>query len=290
MIKIDATNLLTEIARESATWLTRAQETVRVNRGEGRYKQKTPNWSDIKEAYVRVQHSKCAYCEKELSEEDLGAIDMEHYRPKSSVRAWPTQAIKEEREIDYDLPNRSSEDEGYYLLTHNVWNYVASCKTCNSLKSDFFPVKGNLNIKLEDPAESQDQPYILYPLGDLDEDPEDFFKFTGISPVIVATSEEKKKRAQVTIDFFDLARRPVLEMARAKVIQDLGLFQSLLNGDNSEEVKQMAEQTIERYTSASAPHSSCAKSFRALQKSDPQAADEIFRLAHEMYTEDQGNS
>lgn len=44
---------------------------------------------------MELQHSKCGYCEKWLEGSDYGTIehDMEHYRPKSSVKAYPKNMI-----------------------------------------------------------------------------------------------------------------------------------------------------------------------------------------------------
>ena len=44
-------------------------------------------WSDIKQVYIDLQHTKCAFCEKPLE----GKIeqDVEHFRPKAAVAPWP---------------------------------------------------------------------------------------------------------------------------------------------------------------------------------------------------------
>jgi len=282
MIRINASELQSLI---SESWLTRAKKSTDKNRILADYKDKGPSWSEIKPQYITIQNGKCAYCEKPLGNEDLGAVDMEHYRPKNSIKAWPSKKIRKERKIDYSLPAHSS-DKGYYLLTHNLWNYVASCKKCNSLKSDFFPTKGRPFLENDDPlSTNSERPYLLYPLGDHDLDPEKLFQFEGVLPVIITSNIDEKMRAKVTLDFFNLSSRDPLIEQRAGVIDHLwhALFvaqstQATLNQRN------MAKESVMTAIDSSSAHANCARSFRSLYLNDLDTAEKVYIEAHEIHT------
>ena len=53
---------------------------------------KLVNTQEVKAVYIRLQKNKCAYCERQLTGLDHGGAiehDLEHYRPKGHVPAWP---------------------------------------------------------------------------------------------------------------------------------------------------------------------------------------------------------
>lgn len=282
MIQISDSDLESSI---SASWLNKAKTSTKKNRDAADYIDKGPNWSDIKPVYLDIQGEKCAYCEKPLVAEDLGATDMEHYRPKSSVKAWPTRKIRRERKIDYSIPDHASEDVGYYLLTHHLWNYVASCKKCNSLKSNFFPTKEPLVLDNEDPRNNNDeQPYLIYPLGDHDVDPETLIGFEGVLPVIKEVDTESRMRALVTLDFFNLVNRSSLIEQRAGVIDHLYHALIVANSDLPANLRSSASQSVQVATHSSAAHSSCARSFEKLFLNDRNKADRIYEDAHKIHT------
>lgn len=282
MIRIDASELQALI---SESWLARAKKSTDNNRVAADYKDKGPSWSEIKPQYIKIQNGKCAYCEKPLGNEDLGAVDMEHYRPKNSIKAWPSKRIRKERKIGYMLPKHSS-DRGYYLLTHNLWNYVASCKKCNSLKSDFFPTKGRPFLQNDDPlSTNSEEPYLLYPLGDHDVNPEELFQFEGVLPVIITTNADEKIRAKVTLDFFDLSSRDPLTEQRAGVIDHL--WHALFVAQSSQATQNqraMAQESVMIAIHSSSAHANCARSFRNLYLNDIDSAERIYIEAHKIHT------
>ena len=51
------------------------------------YTSGSPSWSDVKSVYMRLQYNKCAYCERPLGSNI--EQDVEHFRPKNAVKAWP---------------------------------------------------------------------------------------------------------------------------------------------------------------------------------------------------------
>src|SRR5690606_34469288 len=102
-----------------------------------RFDDSGPSWSDVKHHYVRLQHHKCAYCERALEAEDFGLIehDVEHYRPKCAVTVWHGPG--------YGFALAHGNRRGYCMLAYELRNYCAACKTCNSArKRDHFPIAG----------------------------------------------------------------------------------------------------------------------------------------------------
>ncbi|MCP4397410.1 MAG: hypothetical protein GY801_08960 [bacterium] len=51
---------------EKATWRTRAAERTDAFVKQGKYGESSSIWSEIKAVYMRLQHEKCAFCERQL--------------------------------------------------------------------------------------------------------------------------------------------------------------------------------------------------------------------------------
>src|SRR5882762_7855914 len=68
------------------TWFERAQAALDELPHEPKSSDFKGLWSEIKDLYIDLQHSKCAFCEKPLE----GRIehDVEHFGPKSEVESW----------------------------------------------------------------------------------------------------------------------------------------------------------------------------------------------------------
>lgn len=144
-------------------------------------------WSRIKSVYMALQGSKCAFCEKGIEDQAIEQ-DVEHFRLKRKVQRWPiAQWLQQELEkenLRIRQPATGSE-QGYRLLAYHPWNYVASCKSCNSVfKRSYFPVAGTRDPEARKPARlrPRERPYLIFPLGDLDDDPADLIMFHGLSP------------------------------------------------------------------------------------------------------------
>ena len=185
-------------------------------------------WSRIKPVYMALQGSKCAFCERGIEDQPIEQ-DVEHFRPKKPVKRWPIpKSIEQELEAggsQIRQPATGSEP-GYRLLAYHPWNYVASCKTCNSvLKQSYFPVAGTRDPDARKPAglREREQPYLIFPLGDLDDDPEDLITFYGLSPQPRRNGFDRL-RALVTIELLGLddhRKRKGLLLARARAIEKL---------------------------------------------------------------------
>ncbi len=81
------------------------------------------NRSDVRGLLYAQQGQVCAYCGSRLPFNDRG--DVEHFRPKSSVREAPDHG-------------------GYWWLAYDADNYILSCRVCNSnRKSNRFPLRAN---------------------------------------------------------------------------------------------------------------------------------------------------
>ena len=125
--RVSARELRRRIREEAPDWLTRAES------GE------QPEWSRVKDVFVRIQHFKCGYCERWMprpqrradddAREPCGGrreYDMEHFRPRRRVTRWPaaTSGLPDEFETGEDM------EGGYPWLAHDCLNYLVSCKTC----------------------------------------------------------------------------------------------------------------------------------------------------------------
>lgn len=221
MIRIRVTDeeLRRLINFEQPEWLSKAAQTMRGNRP-GK-KGKSPSWSDIKIVYSGLQSSKCAYCERKIAQSAAykptqRIQDVDHHRPKGAVKVWPSAILADERKITYheSLKLGGKGSSGYYLLTHHHWNYVVACPPCNqALKRDHFPVAGTRRLDGKDPwTMKKEDPYLIFPLGDLDDDPETLIHFDGLfpRPADPDVNHHDHWRARVTIDFFDLASEEIM--------------------------------------------------------------------------------
>jgi hypothetical protein len=129
----------------------------------------------------------------------------------------------------------------------------------------------------EDPrALASELPLLLYPLGDLDDDPEDLLTFLGVTCVAQATAGFPLHRAQVTIDFFALNDREELWRGRAETLRNVYLALAVLNDPGSgHRAKQVADQRLREMLSPQSEHTNCARSFRRLYQQDSQLAGEL---------------
>jgi hypothetical protein len=288
MIRYDISeaDLHADIEAESPGWRVKAARRTAACRKKMAFDGGGSIWSDIKPVYMRLQHNKCAYCERKLEGEPYGRIehDVEHFRPKNGVKEWPDDRIKVERQIDYDFPTGQGWDQGYYLLAFHPHNYITACKSCNTpLKSNYFPIAGKRRgPQSDDPARlASEQPYLLYPLGNLDDDPEEILTFDGIVPKPSKRSGHRRRRAMVTIDFFELDTREELLRGRAEKVRELTLALIVERVGRLPAHKALAERTIADLQSEKSAHSNCVRSFLRLYRRDRPRAEAIFEAAME---------
>ena len=278
------------IEAEAPGWLKKATKRTTEFRKKGFYEESSSIWSEVKVVYMRIQgNCKCAYCERKLESTEYGKIeqDVEHFRPKGSVRAWKLpKALKDEGISVTDAPNKG---HGYYLLPYHPFNYSAACKPCNSvLKKDYFPIAGKYNLKGDDPTKlTKEKPYLIFPIGDFDDAPEDLISFYGVSPRPVAANGHNRSRAFVTIEFFKLddeSKRKSLFRERAVVIVALHpQLEKLVEGATGK-TKVEAQSLVDGFTAPNSMHTNCARSYRDLFISNRTEAKALFDAAVKLIT------
>lgn len=265
MIRYDITeaDLLSLIDRHKPGWRTRAATTTALFRQAQTYHEPpSPFWGEIKAVYMRLQENKCAFCERKLTvrAEDH---DVEHFRPKRGVEPWPP------------LPADPPFPEGYYLLAYHPLNYATACEHCNrGLKRSYFPIVGSRLPGQDNPTNlSPERPLLIYPIGQIDTNPEELLGFKGIAPGPRNADPDsyENHRAQVTIDFFDLQYREELLRERAELIQSLYL--ALTHEDSLKRgLQSIARSIIRERTASGWQHANCARCFVALYRQDPAQA------------------
>jgi len=263
------------IETKSPGWLDEARRKTLAFRGARKYGEKSGTWGKIKSVYMELQHNKCAFCEQKLEGLPYGSIlhAVEHFRPKNTVKVWPTSKIRKERRITWTFSTGALHPGGYYLLAYNIFNYTTACHVCNTtLKGSYFPVegpRGPLSPVLED--YKRERPLLLYPLGTVDpHDPEELIEFQGVLPKPRFRNGFRHRRATVTIDFFDLTGiwREQLLRERARLLEEL--YSALEKEDKNK---------VERLCSPASEHTNCARCFRKLYRKNPGEATELAEAA-----------
>ena len=240
-------------------------------------------WSEVKGAFIALQHDKCAYCELPMPQGSKSRIayDVEHHRPKSSTSPWPDAKTAQALSISYQVG--AGRARGYPELAHHPFNYVAACKVCNSpYKGDFFPILGTAHPSsyLIDELNRREEPAIPLPLGDWGEDPEGFLTFEGFIAMPRHQSGPRRLRAQVVIDFFELNRRADLLLGRAATIALLYQhLKEVAQPDLAADVAE-AQSWVDADTHEAAPYAAAARAFKALYDADRPRAVEAVRLAN----------
>jgi len=259
-------------------WLARSAALTEGFRTAREYNEESGIWSQIKVAYMDLQGFKCGFCERRLEKSRFGNVehDVEHFRPKAKVKKWPSDSERTERGIDFGFPLGDDEDKGYYLLAYELENYLISCKTCNTrLKANYFPVSSARSVDRDrSRALDDEKPFLLYPIGARDTDPEKVITFRGILPIPAASRGHLRRRGEVTIRFFELDTREVLLEERAETILRLHLAMSAV-GHPDAMTSRAASTSIDWMVNRLSPHASCARSFHDLWLSDNVLAREF---------------
>jgi hypothetical protein len=281
---ISQTALRAKIKAHDKNWLTKASaETKLLKHGQ---KVAKSMWSDIKPVYMDIQNGKCAFCETLLGKQidfDLIKQDVEHFRPKNGVDAWPTVKLREKLKLPADLPESAHTAKGYTFLAYHELNYAASCKTCNStLKANYFPTIKKPQPKGKNPVTltKAEQPYLIYPIGNFDVVPEQTIAFLGLVPVPAkpASKQPDHDRARVTIAFFGLSIRDDLMYGRALLLDQVSDKFKLLAATQDATEKAEISQEIDRLCQPATPYASCLISFANLWKKKPDKAKEMLKI------------
>lgn len=288
-IAISAQDLLDQIEVESPGWMADAVERTKQAKQTGKVAEGEGTWSKVKAVFIRLQAHKCAYCEKPMAKTTEGSAekvgvdyDVEHYRPKNRVTAWPRQADLERRPslAEYNASVRMGTPAGYVRFAFDPFNYVVSCKVCNSqYKADRFPIAGKasklLNRAKLDAAE---KPLLLFPLGENGDDPAEFLRFSGPQIQVGADEPAGQLRANAVIDFFELDTREDLIEGRCYVLQ--ALFPHLQARTASSILKrERARAYVDTVRESRFPHAACARAYVELFDRDPALAEQWYDAA-----------
>jgi hypothetical protein len=271
------TQIRKKIEAEKPGWLTDTEERTSRFVAQKKFREKKSVWSAVKAIYMQLQGGqKCGFCERKLESVEFGAGEqaVEHFRPKGRVMPWRASATIRENNIPITPVKRGQ--NGYYWLAYDPLNYSAACHPCNSsLKGDRFPISGTYGADGKPERLRTEQPLLIFPLADFDENPENLIKFNGASPAPKYTTGRKFHRAFVTIEFFrldDAVGRGNLFKERARIICALQGALDVLAGRPSAPRRERANGILRRAVRAKSPHTNCARSFLRLAKANPDAA------------------
>jgi hypothetical protein len=286
---LSAADLWARIEAHDGGWRARsAAQTARVCAA-GAFRKDPALWGDVKAVFMRLQFFKCVYCERPIGASLLNSVehDVEHFRPKSSIKAWPPASREAGAALAYPFSTGGAGPTGYYWLAFDPLNYASSCKTCNTiLKSNFFPIRGQRGLALQDvpTLNATEEPLLLFPIGDHGDEPSDYLTFEGIMAQPAHTSGPLHERARVTIDFFRLNTRPELWAERFRAIDTLWMAIEMINIHPDAARRASAEQTLNETVSDGAPQAACARAFLDLARRDTPKAWEIHQAARAYLT------
>lgn len=274
---IEREELIQRIDTLNSAWLEKAKQRTEQYVQAQDYADGTEFWGQIKKVYIDLQHEKCAYCETKLQGAEYASKvhEVEHFRPKSSVKSWPDPKKKAWSDFPTHITTGSASDQGYYALAYHPFNYAIACTRCNStLKSNYFPLRGTRQVTLIDPSLGQAEDALLvYPVSDIDTDPAQLIAFDGVLAVPRDPAGANHERALSTIYFFDLNHQD-LTTRRAEM---LGLLWGALESQrlaSDEPDREFARETIDMVCSDAGQFSACMKAFKALyQDNRPKARE-----------------
>jgi hypothetical protein len=272
-------------------WLSKAAAATKANiKAKAFIDSAAANWSAIKGVFMRLQHNKCAYCERVLAGEEFGRgeHDVEHFRPKGRVSAWPGNTRSGHlKDFNPAWPLGGESSGGYYKLAYDFRNYATACGRCNSgLKRDYFPVAGKRKVSGDDPeALASEKPLLVMPVGDWDTPPESLIWFDGVLPVAAVKTGYGYQRAATTIAFFRLDGDD-LAIERARMLYSLHDALESEAGSANAHRKARAARAIAMATHPSTPHSNCAASYVRLYRDDYDHALEIQKRIESLLPQD----
>jgi len=184
----------------------------------------------IREDLEIIYHSKCAYCEKDLSDTDK---PIEHYRPKSECKEFETK----------------KEKNGYFWLAYSWNNLLLSCTQCNRAKSTYFDISTKTNAKYSNETfkelqykdyDTVEQPLLINPeqISETELNEQFYFELNGN---IVGKTEKMK----YTINVCDLNRDGLKHRRFILLNTYLNDYEKAISKNNSNK-KQIIEDILEK--------------------------------------------
>ena len=167
------------------------------------------------------------------------------------------------------------------FLAYHPFNYAASCKNCNSVfKGNFFPLGRTRKTEAKrPPADSTEEPFLIYPIGDADENPEDLITYEGMSPMALAANGRGRLRALATIAIFKLGdpiERKIFFHERARAIERLFFALEAVSANVSADAVTQAQAAVDRSLQPSSPFASCLRCFRRLYARSQAEARQVY--------------
>ncbi len=263
-----------------AKWFENAAKRTASFVRHGEFEETSSIWSKTKPAFMVLQRNKCVFCERQFGNPEYGTIefDIEHFRPKSSVMEWPDPG--RHPGLSYAFPTGVASDAGHYWLAYDLLNYAASCKVCNTrFKANFFSVAGTRDKATDPPAAlGSEKPFLCYPIGDLDDDPETLVTFIVTTAVPAASRGYKHRRGRIIIDFFGLNQREQLHRERARMIALCGhSLLTLAAGRGGADDRAV----LARVNASDLPHAGCLRAFHRLSMAHHATARRAFGLCRD---------
>ena len=270
MIRITPTTSDTLREHGRQRWNVRAARRTERNRGARQLRIKSNIWSQIKPVLAKRQLEKCGYCERWLGTDGV-EFDVDHFRPKSQVDSWPSPT-------GYPADCGGAASSGYYLLAYNVENYVVACLSCNrTYKKTYFPTAQSRRLDDASAADlSAELPYLINPADPNERDPEELIGWNGVIPSSSHLSGFDRERVRVTIEVFKLTREDLLR-DRYEVLCGLWSAHLLLRATNGRD--QHAAEQWEVLAHHDSRHAACARAFKRLCETDPEAAQRELNMA-----------
>jgi hypothetical protein len=145
-----------------------------------------------------------------------------------------------------------------------------------TFKLNYFPVRnqrGASGATVQDL--SAEEALLCYPIGDLDDDPEDLVTFKATTAVPVHRTGTKSLRGRVIIDFFGLNHREILHRERARMIAALG---AALEDQARGAAAAAVLDIIQRLRGPHIPHAGCVRAFLRLWDEDRSTARRAYNL------------
>ena len=275
-VSLDA--LKDQITALKPTWFTRAKAVLDGLSDEPKSSDFDGLWSEIKDLYIDLQHSKCVFCEQPL--EGRITQDVEHFRPKAAVDRY--HAPQDLLDAGLVIKQPDDEDElGYRFLAYHPLNYAAACKNCNTIfKGNLFPVAKKRKTEAKKPPSGNSElPYLLYPIGDDGDDAEKLIEFVGCVPQPTAADGHDRFRAQVTINIFkldDASERRVFYEGRARAISDMFLNLDAIDNRDDAAIVAAAKVNVARMLRDSEPFANCLRCFHRLYSHSAAEAKQKF--------------
>lgn len=277
---IDHDTVVQLVDEHKSSWRTRASERTRGFIEVGKFNEESSIWSEIKPVFMDIQFNKCVFCERKLGDDNFSRVehDLEHFRPKGRVTKWPRRGSA----VSFSFELGETSARGYFWLAYDLKNYAAACKTCNSsLKSDAFPIAGARGVAASDvdALKTLEKPFLCYPIGVLDDDPETLIDFVGTVARPARARGHKRRRAEVIIEFFKLNSRDELHFERASAISLVGV--ALEKIERNEQVERF-QRLLLGAQADNQPHASCKRAFVKLWDDDRPLAKQLLEGAQEL--------